>query len=455
MMASLNPAIRMQLRMLTPTLDAWITPPEYTGLPPIMIATPVGARYDGSIVEIPEGSIITAHLADSDGDAPDLFINGERVAFESDDSGGFKVSHALTGGDTIAIRRGWQDIDSWRIRIVKDQAPKVSFVDPPTVTEGKAVRLAYQASDDYSIKSVAVRIVPQTSRPSVDNLPVEIQLAAPDAKELQRVTFEDMTAYPWSGQPVQMQLIVTDNTGHRSESEAVNFVPPARTFLHPIAKALIEERRKLMQNPGDENIRNETANIMAGVAHATSTYQGDKVVLMALRSGAVRLVLDRSSASIQPVADLLWEAAVRIEDGTVGIAERRLHEAQRNLTDALDRKASGTEVQGLVDRLRDALASYLSALSMRVPRGSAEGLTQASGPQTNMLVPTDINRIFEKIRDLSISGASDAARGELLKLEQQLEIIRSSRASFSAEMHARDKAPAGAHNIIQHLLQNF
>src|SRR5271155_3159361 len=64
LMASLNPDLRMKFHLFTPALDAWITPPDYTGSPPVMVATPAGARFGGSVIDIPAGSTITAHLAE-------------------------------------------------------------------------------------------------------------------------------------------------------------------------------------------------------------------------------------------------------------------------------------------------------------------------------------------------------------------------------------------------------
>jgi hypothetical protein len=105
-LSSINPALG-KLHILSPTLDAWITPPEYTHMPPIMIATPAGVRHGGDIIEVPEGSTITAHVAEKDGDTPDLIVNGESVAFTTDDQHDFNVEQTVHDGGRIAIRRGW------------------------------------------------------------------------------------------------------------------------------------------------------------------------------------------------------------------------------------------------------------------------------------------------------------------------------------------------------------
>jgi hypothetical protein len=54
-------------------------------------------------------------------------------------------------------------------------------------------------------------------------------------------------------------------------------------------------------------------------------------------------------------------------------------------------------------------------------------LEQALGERTNALTPQDLDRMLEQMRDLSASGARDAARGELAKLQQLLENLRTDR----------------------------
>jgi uncharacterized protein (TIGR02302 family) len=459
LMASINPDLRLRFHLLKPTLDAWITPPEYTGEPPIMIATPAGARYGDKIVEVPAGSMITAHLAEVDGDAPVLLIGKDESTFSPDINGGFEIASLIRDGDTIVIRRGWQTIDTWHIKVLPETAPQVAFVEPPSITEHKAVQLSYKATDDYGVTSVVARISPDVAAPRADSVPVDITLATPGAKEIRRVNFEDLTAYPWAGNKVHIELIATDTAGHSAASAPFDITIPARAFLNPIARALIAERAKLLKAPDDETVRDEVANVMAGVAHVPAAYREDPVVLMTLRAGAVRLILSHEPDAAASVDAMLWDAAVRIEDGTIGVAERRLHEAQRELADALDRKASAGEVQGLIERLREALASYIAALSTRPAHaGTPENLSQANGVQTNTLAPADTDRMLMHIRDLSISGDSDAARDELLKLNQKLEGIRNQPPSFSEEMEQRARAlnyPEGTRDSAEHTMPNF
>jgi len=434
LIAAINPEIA-KLQIIKPALDAWITPPAYTHMPPIMIATPAGMRHDGDVIEVPEGSTITAHLAEKDGDAPELVANGELSDFTSDSHGDFEASGIIRSGNQISIRRGWHDLGSWHIHVVPDLAPQVAFTDSPSATEHKTVRLAYEATDDYGVTSVSARITPRESLPGASNEPLDIPLGAPDAKQIKRITFEDLTAHPWSGLPVQIQLVATDAAGHTSISDAVDFTLPERIFFQPIARALIEERQKLLQNPDDDSVRNEAANVMAGIAHQPTNYRSDPVVLMALRSGAVRLVLDHSRTALASANDILWQTAIRIEDGVSGLAAQNLRQAQKDLANALDRNASEKDIQKLIDRLHQAMAQYLTELSTRMASrpGPVEDFSQALGQQANILTPRDLDRMLEQMRNLSASGNREAAQQALSRLQQLLENLRTERPQFTEE----------------------
>ncbi len=452
LLAAINPALSTSTAFFKPALDAWITPPEYTGLPPIMIATPAGVAHEHDVIDIPEGSTITAHLAEKDGDAPRLSVNGKAVDFAADDHKDFGIAAVISSGDEISIWRGWQKMGSWRVHVITDRPPHIALTEPPSASERKSVKLAWEATDDYGITSVNATITPRESLPGASNQPIEIKLAAPDSKDAKRTSFEDITASPWAGLAVQIRLSATDVAGHVASSDPADFILPERIFFHPLARALIEERKKLLQNPGDEGVRNEAANVMAAIAaHHAADYREDPVVLMALRGGAVRLVLDRSAGAVPPVTDILWQTALRIEDGSTGLAEQNLREAQKELADALDRGADQSAVQKSIDRLHEALAQYIGQLSARAsaqqqPSVSNE-LQQVLGQRTNMLTPQDLDRMLEQMRDLSATGNRDAAREELGKLQQMLESLHTGQPQLTAQQKETLKRMAAVRDL--------
>jgi hypothetical protein len=124
------------------------------------------------------------------------------------------------------------------------------------------------------------------------------------------------------------------------------FALPERTFTKPLAKAVVEQRKKLVRDPSAPE----------GVANALEalTIGGDKViedstVYLALRNAYWRLRTDNSRDSIASVVDQLWSSALRIEEGDLPEAERALNAAQDALMQALKEGATPEEVKNLVD----------------------------------------------------------------------------------------------------------
>ena len=289
------------------------------------------------------------------------------------------------------------------------------------------MRLAYDAKDDYGVTSVTLRLTPRASMQGISSDATEFPLASTDTKTLHRVDFKDLTAELLrAGLLVDLQLIATDAVRHPTESGIVSVTLPEREFFQPIARALIEERKKLLRNIADLQTQSETANLMAGLAHQPATFGNDPVVMMALRAGAVRLVLDHDDAAALSVKDILWQSATRIEDGMVGMAEQNLKQAQQELADALDHNASEREIQSKIDRLHQALAQYLAQLSTRMAAHptAAHDLSKVMGSRTNVLTPQDLEKMMDQMRSLSASGSLDKARQELSRLQQVLENMK-------------------------------
>jgi len=392
----------------------WITAPEYANTPPMIISTPAGVRFEQGTITLPQGSTVSAHLGEHDGDTPELVVDNGVQEFTTDPHGDFAATQVLTSGKRLSIRRGWMTLASWKINVIADNPPKVALTEPPSITDSKNIRLAYNASDEFGITDVALRVTPRDPLPGADNTPIDIPLAAAAAKQIAQVSFEDLTSRPWAGQVVTMQIVATNEAGKKGLSDTVVFTLPERHFFHPVARILIDERKKLMQHPDDETLREETANIMAGLAHDTSNFHGDPVVMMALRSGAVRLVLARDHNAAVSVGDLLWQSATRIEDGASGSAQHILRDAQQDLASALDRGAGQQEIETLTDRLQQAMDHYLANISSENDHAKGADTQLPTGAQ-------DINKIMQHIRDLSSAGTRDQARADLSKLRNELD----------------------------------
>ena len=63
------------------------------------------------------------------------------------------------------------------------------------------------------------------------------------------------------------------------------------------------------------------------------------------------------------VAETLWQAAVQLEDGSLGDAAERLARAKERLQQALRGDASDEEIAQLMDELRQATRDYMQQMA--------------------------------------------------------------------------------------------
>ena len=333
-LAALNPmAARERTSTKSPPLGVWVSSPAYANAPPKIFASATGTRITRDTITLPQGSIVRAHWTGQDEEAPELIVNGTSKKFTTGPHGDFSATEVLTQGSRLGVRRGWTTLASWNIRVLPDNPPHVSMTAPPVLSDDKKLRVAYDASDDFGIAAIALRVTPRDTLPGSNNAPVDIALPVPSSKRISRTDFEDIAAHPWAGRKVTLQIVATNETGKTGLSDAVDLTLPERSFVHPLARVLIEERAKLMQRPDDKMLREETANIMANIAHDPANFHGDPLILMALRSGAVRLVLGHDINAAISVNDLLWQTASRIEDGPTGATKRAIQDAGQDMAD--------------------------------------------------------------------------------------------------------------------------
>ncbi len=75
-------------------------------------------------------------------------------------------------------------------------------------------------------------------------------LALPRAngKQVDGKASQDLTAHPWAGLKVRMTLLARDQAGQTGMSHPYEFVLPERKFTKPLAKAVIEQRKKLVRD---------------------------------------------------------------------------------------------------------------------------------------------------------------------------------------------------------------
>ena len=460
--AALTPHFAGGTATAAATLDLWINPPDYTGLPPVFLksgsaAKPASQQTAGSPttnhsgdhpadqpVKVPQGSLVLARVTGGGG-TPSLEAGDQTGPFEAVDSTNFQVQKPVTGGTRIAVTQGGRTLGSWPIEVVPDRVPIIAHANPPAAGERGALKLDYAARDDYGLTEVKAQIrrapdVPpqpgttnngaaKTEAPKTEADPVlEFPLSLPGVrpKEAHATAFQDLTAHPWAGMPVTVRLTATDGAGQTGRSEDAAIILPERTFNHPVARAIINQRKVLTRNPQESRV--QVARALAEISSRPGTYGDDIVAFLSLRTAMARLMLDQSADSVPALQQLLWETALRIEDGGLSLAEKDLRDAEKRLSEALDKNASDEELNRLMDELQAALDKFMDAMEQRMMEALQRGEKIPMVPPEvadQMTDRNDLQQMLDKMREMAQTGSRDAARQMLSQLQQMLESMRS------------------------------
>jgi uncharacterized protein (TIGR02302 family) len=129
------------------------------------------------------------------------------------------------------------------------------------------------------------------------------------------------------------------------------------------------------------------------------------------------------------VVELLWQVALRIEDGGMSLAERDLRTAQDALMAALAEGADQAEIERLMDELQRAMEKYLQALAEQARKNDQAQGPQPPDPNARSIDAADLQKMMDRIRELSRLGATDAAREMLRQLQEMLENLEGKRAT--------------------------
>jgi uncharacterized protein (TIGR02302 family) len=397
------------------SFDIWITPPDYTGLAPLFLR----ADTEGP-VRVPTGSTLLAQIHGGRGQ-PHLSIDAATSDFDAIDKANFRAQTVLTKGESLTVTQGGTTLGHWPIEIVPDNPPVAAFVQPPRGTAHAALRLEYKATDDYGVEAVKVVIRRQDGKPD-EKIEIPLPLPGLHLKEAQATSYQDLSPHPWAGLPVEITVVATDALGQIGESEPVRMDLPERAFTNPVARAIIDQRKELVKDP---NSREAVAEVLEDLDKQPALFHDDTVAYMAMQLAALRLREDDAVAAITAVVPLLWDTALRIEDGRMSLAENELRRLQQQLQDALAKGASDEEIDRLMRELSDSLNRYLQALAQDMQNHPGEN---SPPPDSSKVVTSrDLQRMIDRARELAHSGAQQQARELLSQLQDMLENLRTAR----------------------------
>ncbi|MGE0613353.1 MAG: TIGR02302 family protein, partial [Hyphomicrobiales bacterium] len=276
--------------------------------------------------------------------------------------------------------------------------------------------------------------------------PILLPLTLPrvNAKIGESRMYKDLTAHPGAGLPVRMVVVARDQAGQDGESEPASFILPARKFTKPLAKALIEQRRRLVRAPAEQD---KVARALDALAIAPEKFIEDYGIYLGLRTVYWRLKNARNAEQRDSVVEHLWQLALTIEDGDVPEAEAALRQAQERLQQALENNAPDEEIQKLLQELREALSNFLQALAEQAQRnGLAMDPRNLNAQQ--MMSAQDLDQLLRNIENLAKTGAKDLAQQLLSELRNMMERLQMGAMSQNSEANRMMNMMDGLGDII-------
>ena len=432
-------------------LDAWVTPPVYTGIAPIVLADGSEAVGTGAetfrALSVPERSQLIVRTHAPDGQTVSLSVryesDGQTKTIEpkTGSAGLVEFNVGLMQPATADVQIGGQTVAQWQFALIEDAPPSIALMEEPTATPRGALRLLYSARDDYGVASATAQFeladdeetfAPMPfdaeegeeelaeSEPLFDPPVMKLQLPRTNAKKSDGRATQDLTAHPWAGLKVRMTLIARDQAEQTGASKPYEMVLPERAFTKPLAKAVVEQRKKLVRDPANVAI---VARALDALTIGADKVIDDSVVYLSLRNAYWRLLNDDSRDSVVSVVDQLWNTALRIEEGDLPEAERELKNAQDALMKALQENASAEEIKRRVEELRAALGRYLQALAaQQQEKGNLPDQAAQDGEQ--LVSQQDLDQLLKSIENLAEAGSKEMAERMLSELNDILDRLQ-------------------------------
>jgi uncharacterized protein (TIGR02302 family) len=414
-------------------VDAWITPPAYTGKPPVILAgihpgEPARTDNDGSEpVSVPAGSTLVVRATGK----LNLEVYGKGGVTPSKDdvrapAGTQEYRFKIAGTGTATLHGAGDDL-VWAFNAIPDKPPTITLTKDPEQQARGSLLLSYRLEDDYGVTEAQATFArkDEPAGKSADARPLfgppDFPLVLPQARTRTGVgqTIKDLTDHPWAGAEVTMTLVARDEGGNEGKSEPFSFRLPERVFTKPLARALIEQRRNLALDAG---ARPQVITALDALALAPEKFTPEAGVYLGLRSLFWSLVRAKTDDDLREVTARLWQMAVGIEDGSLSDAQAALRSAEEALRQALERGASDQEIKQLMDQLRAAMDRYLQ--SMQEQLKNKQQLARPLDRNSRVLRQQDLKNMLDRLENLARNGAKDAARQMLQQLEQMMENLQ-------------------------------
>jgi uncharacterized protein (TIGR02302 family) len=413
---------------IPPRIDAWITPPAYTGRAPVFLTASMNAGTKS--FSVPANSEVTLRVTGGSGTetaklgaallplaGPDKPATATPATDEPARPSVF-TGKLLADGE-LSLVDGETVLNAWYFKVIADQPPKIDFATEPERALNGTLTLTYKGTDDYGLASAQALIVPDGAAPGARPLfeAPEVKLSVPGRKSKDGIakTSKDISEHPWAGATVKLSLSALDDAKQEGRSAAKAVLLPERIFTNMLAAALIEQRRLLAM---DANTKGRVLDLLDALTMRPEDTIKNPSHFLGLHTARLRLASSRTDEQLRQVVAYLWEVANVIEDSGLSDAQKRLKQAQENLAKALENGASDEEIAKLTQELREAMNQYMREFAEQAQKNPNSMAQIPPGAKT--LTQSDIDKMLQKLEELSNQGARDQAQELLSQLNEMM-----------------------------------
>ncbi|MET3589119.1 uncharacterized protein (TIGR02302 family) [Bartonella silvatica] len=414
-------------------IDAWVTPPAYTGVAPIYLTKDQKKQW-----EIPEGSHVVVRAVNGVGMTVKAISeeNAREVLFSKKNET-TSLSHPIVHFEThlkhsmtlfVSSRHKQQQ---WHLQMIKDQKPTIRWREKPGRILTGSLELQYDLDDDYGVTKAFVEIEPLFNQQTAFSLykAPEIKLLLPRGGKGKMRTVQDVSAHPWAGSKVKITLVAEDGAGQQGRSKTFVMTLPQRVFSSPVARAVSELRRLLALDPA---VKERVLDMLAALLVRPKEGVRNTIHFLVLQSAWTRLSMAETEDDLRGMVDYLWQIALGIEGNQLESAQKNLKQAQAALRDALRYGAPASEIERLMTDLRQAMDEYIHALAEKAQDNNTSNTKKSRRPN---LSEESLEEKLNLIEEMAKMGSSLAAEQLLAEVEQTLDHLKVQKGNQNGEKY--------------------
>ena len=188
-------------------VDAWVTPPAYTGRPPVILQglRPGETARTAAAIAVPTGSTLIVRATGKTD--LDIAVSGAVTAAVGEahpqlPTGSEERRFTITGTGTAKVR-GIDDL-AWSFTAIPDRAPAIALAKEPESQGRGSLLLVYKMEDDYGVVDAQATFVRKPPAISADREPhplysaPDFPLVLPQARTKNGIgqTTKDLTEHP-------------------------------------------------------------------------------------------------------------------------------------------------------------------------------------------------------------------------------------------------------------------